>query len=72
MGEYDLTTETDVVEYMKLSKSDKDWDSRCDDVKDANSGGYPSFWYGAIMLSGVASATTATWGGDSEIHVTYA
>jgi len=69
MGEYDLTVEHDVVEYMKLSKSDADWDCRCDDVKDANSGGYPAFWYRAIMFSGVAAATSAKWGGDAEIHV---
>ena len=68
MGEYDLTIEESVVEYMKLSSSARDWDNRCDEVKRVNEG-YPTFWYSAIMLSGVATAITAKWGSDAEIHL---
>lgn len=49
----DLTKESDVVELMKSSKDKEEWNRNCDRVKSAN-GGYPSFWYSAIILSGVA------------------
>lgn len=48
----DLTKSESVVEYMKQATSDEDWDQRCDAVKGANSG-YPSFWYPAIIASGL-------------------
>ncbi len=61
-------SEQEVVELMKSSKSEKEWDANCDLVK-SKCDGYPPFWYGAIVLSQVASQTAATWGGDAKIHV---
>ena len=61
-------SQQEVVELMKSSKSEKEWNANCDLVE-AKCGGYPSFWYGAIVLSGVASQTAAKWGGDAELHV---
>ena len=46
--------EEQVVDLMRNSKSEKEWNENCDKVKDA-CGGYPSFWYMSIVMSGVAS-----------------
>jgi hypothetical protein len=56
----DLTTEKGVVAYMSQATSEDDWNSRRDKVKAAN-GGYPGFWYQAIILSGVFDATRLNW-----------
>lgn len=54
----DLKTESGVVELMKSSTSKEEWNANCDKVKAAN-GGYPDFWYSAIVLSGVMAAVMA-------------
>ena len=64
-------TEQEVIDLMKSSKSETEWNKNCDTVK-AKCGGYPSFWYTKIVISGLASQTAATWGGNAEIHVTTA
>lgn len=51
-----LTTPKGVVEHMESSTSERDWNDRCDQVKAANDG-YPSFWYSAVVLSGVMART---------------
>ena len=33
-------------------------------------GGYPDFWYRAIVQSGVAAETAAKFGGSAEIKIT--
>lgn len=55
--ELDLTKQSDVVALMKSSKSESEWNANCDKVKAANNNSYPSFWYAAIILSGVFSVT---------------
>lgn len=47
-------TKEQVVELMSSSKSQKEWNDNCDKVK-KECGGYPSFWYSAVILSGVLS-----------------
>ena len=54
--------EREVVALMKSSKSEAEWDANCDKVKQAL-GGYPSWWFAAIMLSGVYEETMETWAG---------
>ena len=49
----DLTRREDVVQYMSASENEEDWNARCDDVKRANDGYYPGFWFVAINTSGV-------------------
>lgn len=49
-----------VVALMSSSKSEKEWNDNCDKVKRA-CGGYPSFWYGAIIMSGLLSQTQMKW-----------
>ncbi len=54
-------TQDDVTQLMKSSKSENEWNANCDKVKAAFGGEYPSFWYAAIVLSGISSKTSATW-----------
>ena len=51
---YDLTKKEDLVSFMKESKSEEDWNNRCDEVKLVN-GGYPDFWFESINIGGVHS-----------------
>ena len=48
----DLTTEEGVTALMETSKSEAEWNDNCDAVKKAN-GGYPGFWYAAVIESGL-------------------
>jgi hypothetical protein len=61
-------TRDDVVSLMKSSVSEAQWDANCDKVK-AACGGYPPFWFEAILRSGVAHETMAAWGGTDQIRV---
>ena len=45
-----------VVDLMKSSKSETEWNQNCDKVK-AACGGYPDFWYREIVMSGLADRT---------------
>ena len=56
----DLTAPMDVCRYMSTATTEQMWNDRCDDVKKAN-GGYPSFWYEAVVLSGVAAKAQSSW-----------
>jgi hypothetical protein len=57
----DLTTEEGVTTYMEGSLSEDDWNSRTEDVKTANEGEYPDFWFSAIVVSGLPSKMQAKW-----------
>ncbi len=56
----DITTIEGVIALMSSSKSEREWNDNCDKVKKVN-GGYPSFWYDAIILSGILANTSAKW-----------
>jgi len=64
----DLTVQENVVALMQSSSTEDQWNNNVDKVKDANNG-YPSFWYSAIILSGVMRKTAAGFGLDDNIHV---
>jgi hypothetical protein len=49
-----------VVALMSSSTSEQQWNDNCDKVKKA-CGGYPSFWYTAIIMSGLLSQTSLNW-----------
>lgn len=51
----------EVVKLMLSSGNEQQWDSNCDRVK-AACGGYPDFWYAAIMLGGVLRKCRERWG----------
>jgi len=52
--------EIQVTELMKSSMNNREWNANCDVVKQA-CGGYPPFWYGAIVMSGLLDEVRATW-----------
>jgi hypothetical protein len=56
-------TEQDVVNLMKSSNSEAEWNNNADKVKKAFGGEYPRFWYPAILLSGIANETIKKWDG---------
>ena len=53
-------TQQQVTDLMNSATSENDWNDKCDQVKEA-CGGYPSFWYSAIILSGLAAKVSAKW-----------
>ncbi len=61
-------TEQEVVALMKTSKTEAEWNKNCDKVK-AACGGYPEFWFRALVISGVMRETTAAFGGNDQIHI---
>ena len=61
-------TEQEVVELMKSSNSADEWNANCDKVKKACAG-YPSFWWPAIMQSGVATETAKKLDGSMDIKI---
>ena len=52
--------EKQVVELMRGSKNATEWNQNCDKVKKA-CGGYPAFWYLAIVSSGVMAEIQSSW-----------
>lgn len=53
-------TEAEVVALMESSKSEEEWNENCDAVK-RQCGGYPPFWYTAIIISGLYGRMAASW-----------
>jgi hypothetical protein len=58
----------DVVALMRSSKTAKEWDNNCDHVK-RELGGYPAYWYEAILASGLAREVFATFGETPNVKV---
>lgn len=59
--EQDLTTVEGVKALMRSSRSEEEWNDNCNAVKRAN-GGYQAFWFGAVVLSGLAAEVKDSWG----------
>ncbi len=60
--------EEEVLSLMSGSKSEAEWNANCDKVKKACDG-YPDFWYGAIITSGVADRVAKSYGGSADIKI---
>jgi hypothetical protein len=58
-----------VIELMKSSQSEEDWNNNVDRVKAAFTG-YPDWWFAEIVASGLLKETAAKWGGAGEIQIT--
>jgi hypothetical protein len=65
----DLITPEHLAAYMSQATSEADWDARCDVVKEAFYGGYPSFWWETIMVSGLARRTMANFGATPDLKI---
>lgn len=50
----------EVIALMQTSRNENEWNINCDTVK-KNCGGYPSFWFEALMLSGIARKIQNSW-----------
>lgn len=51
----------EVIELMKSSKNEQEWNANCDKVKAAYSGNYPQWWYSTIIMSGLLSRVSRNW-----------
>lgn len=69
MNDYDLATAQGVADYMSEATTQADWDNRIRDVKAANGGDYPIFWYGAVIASGLTIQTAKKWGSSGRIEI---
>lgn len=58
----------EVVALMESSRSEDEWDTNCSKVKKA-CGGYPSFWYSAIVASGLADRIAKSYGSSADINI---
>jgi hypothetical protein len=59
----------EVIKLMESSQTEQEWNDNCTKVKTA-CGGYPDFWFAAIVSSGLVSRVAARFGKDDKIHVT--
>jgi hypothetical protein len=60
-------SEQDAVALMKSSRSEAEWKQNADKVWRAY-GEYPHFWYAAIIQSGVAETTKASFAQERSAH----
>jgi hypothetical protein len=68
-GEEIVLTPDQVAAVMETSRNEEEWDRNCDLVKEAFGGIYPSFWWEAVILSGVARRTMANFGASPDITI---
>ncbi|KKM73495.1 hypothetical protein LCGC14_1409910 [marine sediment metagenome] len=54
-------TEYQTISLMQSSTSEDDWNDNCDKVKAANNGKYPTYWFMAIIVSGLMGKVQETW-----------
>lgn len=60
--------EEQVKELMRSSKTEQEWNNNCDVVK-KSCNGYPSFWFTAIIASGLCGEVSKKFGKDDKIHI---
>ena len=60
--------QSEVAALMESSRSETEWNNNCDKVK-AACGGYPDFWYSAVVVSGLAKRVMARFGASPEIEI---
>lgn len=56
----DITTPDGLEKYMSMATGIDDWNQRTEAVKVAN-GGYPGFWFGTVIMSGLAAKVEQSW-----------
>ena len=67
METFDGTNEAQVINRLSSSKTKDDWNKTCNLVKQANNGGYPSWWYAKVVKSGLPDKTFGPGAGDIKI-----
>lgn len=46
-------TKQEVIDLMKSSKDEKEWNLNCDTVQKVHNGHYPDYWFSEIISSGL-------------------
>ena len=54
-------TEQEVIALMEGSKTEEEWNTNCDIVKETFGGNYPGFWFVAINVSGILARKSLTF-----------
>jgi hypothetical protein len=62
-----VPTKDQVMECMKGSKSEAEWNENCDKVKKAHGGQYPDYWYETFIQSGLINEILGP--GSDEIKI---
>lgn len=57
------------IKLLEASKSESDWNSACDKIKEARNGHYPPDWWPKIKMSGMMDRILNSFGADSDIHI---
>ncbi len=57
------------LQLLETSKSEDDWNSACDRIKEARNGNYPPDWWTRVKMSGMMDRILNKFGADSEIHL---
>ena len=52
---------TEEIKKLKSTKSEKEWNDMCDEIKRARNGEYPPDWWQQIMLSGLMTQISSSW-----------
>lgn len=55
-------TQDEVIKLMESSKSEEEWNTNCDTVKNAFGGNYPDYWFVVIILGGSLSRAISKYG----------
>jgi hypothetical protein len=50
------------IKALNESKSDREWDKACDEVKSARGGSYPADWFARVLVGGIMRDAQARWG----------
>jgi len=50
-----------MLQRLRETKSEAEWNATCDEVKKANNGGYPTDWFAKVILSGLAHEAQGNW-----------
>lgn len=54
-------TQEEVLDLMKSSNSEQEWNANCDKVKSSFRGNYPQWWFALIIMSGVYNQVSESW-----------
>lgn len=57
-------TQQEVIELMKSSKSEQEWNDNCEEVKSSFRGRYPGYWYEEVILSGLVNKVLGPGAGE--------
>lgn len=45
-----MMTKQEVIDLMRSSKTEEEWNENCEKVKEAHGGQYPDYWFASIII----------------------